>query len=288
MENKMPKPDYYCECGEYFNRDTEISEGCVECINCLAWNGACECSCDCGQCLYTDTPCDCKPLQEGTCQFCVLRQDWENPLSEVTPILSEVTLKIAQIKDDLNTAHVPGMLSHENLRLRLGRLETCLSALRLVQDKSAWAASIIDEVKNILNLDGRSGVRKYCGLPGCNCHLSHLNDLLEEKMSPEMMSLKQQIAHAAAGRHAAVDRVHLLLKDLEKAEFQKQISREIVDEHKWDGGEAEVLSALESDLDAKKVAQEAADYEYRAALEVVSAAAGKFHRLVEEMKALMA
>lgn len=73
----MSKPDYVCTCVEMFDEYTGISYGIRECIPCEAWDGACHCSCRCGQCLYnTETPCG-ELSNEEPCKFCLQRLIWK-------------------------------------------------------------------------------------------------------------------------------------------------------------------------------------------------------------------
>jgi len=282
--------NYVCECSEKFDEDTGVSEGVHECIGCAASSGYCECTCDCGQCIYTDTPCDFQPPEEP-CELCLMRKDWaaaEDPLSDVSPIISEVELKISQIKGDLNTAHMPGMLSHENLRLKLGRLETCLPALKMVKDKSAWASSVIDEVKNVLNLDGRKGVRKYCGIPNCGCHLRILNGILCEKAGDEFKSLNAQLVSAEDLMHLTERGVAKFLEALDNAKFQKRIADEIYEEFVWDregdpgSGTFQQQEELREELNQKQVAENEAEAAYTAARAYFTAAYNSYRRLQTE------
>lgn len=288
---------YECECREEFDEDTGASEGVIQCIGCAADSGYCECTCDCGQCIYTDTPCDFKPPEEP-CELCLIRKDWEqaeaakaaaeDPLSDVSPIISEVELKISQIKGDLNTAHVPGMLSHENLRLKLGRLETCLPALKMVKDKSAWASSLIDEVKNVLSLDGRKGLRKYCGIPNCGCHLRILNGILCEKAGDEFKRLDAQLVSAEDLMHLTQSGVAKSLDALDSAKFQKRIADEIYEEFVWDregdpgSGTFEQQEELRQELKQKQAAENEAENIYTAMRGYFTAACNSYRLLQTE------
>ena len=55
-----------CTCSEI--RDDETGE--VSIHYCESCAERCECGCDCGQCLYTDTPCD-SEKPEKPCRFCM-------------------------------------------------------------------------------------------------------------------------------------------------------------------------------------------------------------------------
>ena len=71
-------PPYECSCAEDRNDETgEVYE--IYCEGCAAKDGHCECACDCGQCLYTQTPCGYVP--EGPCRLCDLRQEWEDSIT---------------------------------------------------------------------------------------------------------------------------------------------------------------------------------------------------------------
>ena len=243
---------YKCECFEKFDDDTGISEGAFECLGCAASSGYCECVCDCGQCLYTETPCGAPPGEEP-CKLCVMRQDWQMA-EQVLSILSQVEITIAQTKGDLATPEVLGMPTHDYLRNRLEmRLEPCAKALKMVQGAAA-ASAIVAEVKNVLRLEGYTEGRRSCGIPACNCHLENLNDLLEDMMTPEMKELKRQIGLAAADRHMHAGIVDQRLEAWERAKMEK--------------------------LGAEDMAEAA----YRSARTEAHEAAGKFHGLVEKMK----
>lgn len=65
-----------CTCSE--NRDDETGVVSIHyCDPCAAQGERCECGCDCGQCLYTDTPCD---QPEKPCRFCVMRRTGLRPV----------------------------------------------------------------------------------------------------------------------------------------------------------------------------------------------------------------
>ena len=316
---------YVCTCYEKFDDDTGISEGCFECIGCAADSGYCTCKCDCGQCLYTETPCGYVPSNEP-CELCIMRQEWDqadvaaaaateaakaaeaaakaaaevaaakDPLSEVSPIIAEVKLIMTHIKDDLATAHVPGRLSHENLRLKLSqRYEPCLFALNLVEDKSEWASSVIDEVKNLLNLGGRSGVRKYCsfGLAGCMCHLRTLNTLLAEKVSDELKSLNREIASSEDACHLTRGAANKAWEAMEAAKFEKRIAEDMVDEHVWEKeadpsyGTPGELKELREELERKQAARLEAEEFYRASTSCFNSVRAEFHVLMERKAAIL-
>jgi len=301
----MSKPDYVCECCEDFDGDTGGSNGVITCIPCEAWAGTCECSCDCGQCVYTDTPCG-KPPMDQPCQFCVLRQDWQDQseaddpcvaerLSEVEPVISEVLLKISQIKDDLATPHVPGMYSHDYLRGRLvRRLEPCLAALKMIKDKSKWASSVIAEVNNLLRREGFTEERKYCGVDDCTCHLRPLNSLIADKLgrSSAIAQIDGQIVMTEELRHAANDAVLAAAEAwkyanerLESADFRiQQIRRETG---------MILMSELKMDMDAAQnryheavIAQDAAREAFTAATRATREPARTFYHLIA-LKATM-
>jgi hypothetical protein len=262
----MSKPEYICECRECFDYDTGASEGVVECFPCAAWAGECEC--------YTDEPCD----------LCVLRKTWEEERKdELTPILSVVQQKVAEHKSDLATAALPGSFSHEYLRRKLEmRLEPCLRVLEMVEDKSAWATSVIREVKEVLRLEGFTEGRPYCGLNGCNCHLARLNELKQEKMSPEMKMLDQEICAAANLRHAHREIVEERWDLLEKVRFQKRIAEEMVDEHECEAGAEydEEREKLHATLQLKRDEQDAAESAYAAAISDANESFAKFRQLM--------
>lgn len=284
---------YVCECREGFDEDTGASEGLQECIGCAADSGYCECTCDCGQCRYTTQPCDFQP-PEQPCEFCLIRKDWEvlveeDPLSEVRPMIAKVDIKITQAKDDLATAEVPGNFSHEYLRQRLGqRLEPCLKALLLVEDKSPWSSSVIDEVKNILGLEGKKDIRKYCGIPNCGCHLRILNALLCEKAGHEFKRLNGQIVSGEDLMHLTERGVAKFLEALDSAKFQKRIADEMVEEFIWEMeadpsyGTPEELKGLRETLKEKQIAENEADAAYTAARAYFTAAYNSYRRLQAE------
>lgn len=262
--------NYKCECVEEFDGDTGASEGCIECIGCATANGYCECTCDCGQCTYTAEPCGFKPPDEP-CQFCLTRLSWEaekaeDPLHELAPIISEVRLKIDQAKDDLATGETPGKFSHEYLRKRLDqRLLPCLMALVMIENKSAWASSVIDEVKNVLRLEGFTEGRKYCGIPNCECHLRVLKGLVADKMGDEFKSLHNQKVAAEDLMHLTEKGVAKFLEALDDAKFQKRVAIEMVDEHKWESELDPAVDGELQDLEEVLLAKQAAEDEAEAA-----------------------
>jgi len=297
MENKMPKPDYVCECAEYFNRDTEISEGCVECIPCAAWAGACESVCDCGQCIYTDTPCRAGGGEVGCdCQFCILRAEWEaeHLFSEVRPILSEVQLRVAKVKEQLATPWQLGMVSHDYTQKRLDYLlAPCLEALQMVNDKSARSSAVIAEVKNLLRIEGFTEERWVCGIPDCTCHLRILSALVAEKKGPEMKAIEIEIALAEDACHAARDACVDAMQVWNNAKFDLRIAHEMLEEEKWDTGmintsewEAQMKTLGAAVAEARLTATAAGEAYKAVGLTTVKPAAD-LHRLVEMKKALL-
>jgi len=68
-----------CNCRE--DQDLETGETFIYyCESCAVADGHCECGCDCGQCMYTDTPCDFeKPA--SPCWLCVRRAEGLQPVS---------------------------------------------------------------------------------------------------------------------------------------------------------------------------------------------------------------
>ena len=302
METKMPKPSYVCECAEYFNRDTEISEGCFECIPCAAWAGTCESVCDCGQCLYTDTPCTVKSSEKPCdCKFCELRAEWQEQfdaqdwLSDLRSILSDVELRVAEVKEQLAKPWQLGMVSHDYTQKRLDyRLAPCLEALRLVGEKSAWASAVIDEVKNLLNMDGREGLRNICGIPDCTCHLRILSALVAEKKGPEMKAIEIEIALAEDARHAHWRASVEAMRAWDATKFELRIAQEMLEEAKWDTGmintsewDAE-MKTLEAALEEARTKATAAGEAYKAVGLTTAKPAEEFHRLVEMKKVLNA
>lgn len=298
----MSKPNYVCECREWFDNDTGISQGGVECFPCAAWSGVCECVCDCGQCLYTETPCG-RPPNEVRCQFCDQRKEWSaERLSEVKPIISQLELKIAETKDSLALAIEhrpscpPGGVSETYARLRLEyRLEPCLKALNMIQDKSEWASAVIAEVKNVVSgLEGQAVKRMSCGIQECSCHLRTLNAILAEKMSAEAVALDAQIVAAEDARHAARDTCAQTMKAWEDATFSKNIAIEMLEEAKWDTGLIQVAEWNEEMrvLNAKLVETRAAEYAageaYAAAGRATGPPAAELRRLHELKKSIVA
>lgn len=298
----MPKPYYYCQCGEFFNRDTEISQGYVECIPCAAWAGTCESVCDCGQCLYTDTPCTMTSSEKPCdCKFCELRAEWkkqfevEDWLSEVRSILSDVEVRVAKVKEQLATPWELGMVIHHYTQKRLDyRLAPCLAALEMVEDKSTWASAVIDEVKNLLNMHGREGLRKICGIPDCTCHLRILSALVAEKKGVEMKALEAEIAAAEDARHAARDACVEAMRAWDATKLDLRIAQEMLEEAKWDMGmintsewDAEMKS-LDAAVAEARTKATAAGEAYTAVGLTATKPAEEFHRLVKMKKLLLA
>lgn len=288
----MSKPNYVCECHESFDCDTGASDGHIQCFPCAAWAGHCDCVCDCGQCQYTNEPCG-QPPSEEPCEFCVLRKSWQaedaKDLSEVSPMISAVKLKITQHKHDLATATLPGTYSHEYLQRKLEmRLEPCLSVLEMVDGKSAWASSVIREVKEVLRLEDYQEGRPYCGLNGCTCHLARLNELKQEKMSPEIKALNEKIAATTAERHLRREIVEKCWDALDKVRFQKRIADEMVCEHECETDIStedydEELEKLNKALQLKRDEQEAAEAAYAAALAAANESWAKFRLLMSQV-----
>jgi len=235
-------------------------------------------------------------LAPKSCPYYLACQDISAPSSIedeylLEPVLAVVERKILKAKADLALAvlHRPscppgGASETYSQNLLEMRLEPCLKALGMVCDKSPWAFGVICEVKNVLRLDGFTERRKGCGLYGCNCHLGYLNNLLAEKMSPEVKDLHSEIALATADRHKYAAILSQQHEAWEDAKFSKRIAEEMVDEHKWDGsGE---LKELDTNFQKKAGAQATAEAAYWAAHTVAQEAAGKYHMLVEQMKIL--
>ena len=196
-----------CTCAE--NRDDETGEVSIHyCESCAIANGHCECGCDCGQCLYTDTPCGSAPLGEESCRFCVAR------------VQTDVERRIAAAKDDLTRVSNHGGFSRDYLERKLARLEPCRDALT----SKAKTKAIIQEVKNLLNMEGKTESRRSCGLPYCRCHLQHLTDLT----APPAQAA--EIAAATAAYHAACAACSAAYSAWQETAFAKQIAREVVDE----------------------------------------------------------
>lgn len=301
----MSKPNYICECGEDFDKDSGVSYGVNECVPCAAWAGTCECNCQCGQCLYTETPCG-EPPSEEPCRFCDLREEWrqqfeeedalageEDALAEVRPILSKAALLVTKAKDQLAMPWKLGMVSHDYTQKRLDyRLQPCLDALLMVKDKSAWASAVIDEVKNLLGFEGRSGVRKICGLPDCTCHLRILNALVVEKKGGKHLVLEGQIIAAEDARHAARNACVDAMQVWDNEKFDLRIADEMLEEFKWETGmilkseweaEMKTLSAAVAGARAKATA---AGEAYAAVGRATEKPAAEFHRLIQLKKAL--
>ena len=273
-------PNYVCECQEYFDADSAFSDGVVQCLPCAAASGECECD----QLAYA-----------GICQLCDMRQTWkeehdaEKAQAELTPMISAVKLKITQHKHDLATATLPGTYSHEYLRRKLEmRLEPCLSALEMVEEKSVWATSVIREVKEVLRIEDYQEGRPYCGLNGCTCHLSRLNELEQEKMSPEMKALNEKIAATTAERHLRREIVEKCWDALDKVRFQKRIADEMVCEHECETDIStedydEELEKLHRALQLKRDEQDAAEAAYAAALASANESWAKFRLLMSQV-----
>ena len=290
----MSKPNYVCECREDFDGDTGGSNGDITCIPCAAWAGECECE-------YT----------EGPCQLCDLRQIWQeqfdeqdalnddpctsDPLSDVEPIISEALLKISQIKDDLATPHVNGMCSHAYLRDRLTRrLEPCLTALKMIEDKSEWASSVIAEVNNLLRREGFTEERKYCSVNDCTCHLRPLNRLIAEKLgrSSAVAQIDGQIVMTEELRHAASDAVLAAAEAWKYANERVESAHYRIQQIRRETGMI-LMSELKMDWDAAQkryddavVAQEAAREAFTAAERATREPARTFYHLTE-LKASM-
>jgi hypothetical protein len=290
----MSRPDYVCECHEAFDEDSGASEGVIQCIPCAAWAGDCECQCDCGQCVYTDTPCE-KPPSKELCDLCELRLSWQKQFEEVKPILSEVELLVATAKGQLATPWQMGMVSHDYTQKRLDyRLEPCLNALLMIKDKSAWASAVIDEVKNLLSLEGRSGVRKICGISDCTCHLRVLNALVAEKKGAELVALEAQIVAAEDARHAARDACLEAMRAWDATKFSLQVAEEMLEEFKWDTGmilksewEAEMRTLNAAVAEARLKATAAGEF-YAALPAAIAQPTTEFNRLIELKKGLSA
>lgn len=198
-----------CTCAE--NRDDETGEVSIHyCESCAIANGHCECGCDCGQCLYTDTPCGWACAARAPCRFCLLRQE---------QVQTEVERRIAAAKEDLTKVSNHGGFSRDYLERKLARLEPCRDALA-----TKGNAAIIQEVKNLLSMEGKTEARRSCGLPYCRCHLQHLTDLT----APPAQAA--EIAAATAAYHAACAASSAAYSAWQETAFAKQIAREVVDE----------------------------------------------------------